>query len=438
MIRSLPTININTSNTYTSNNLYKSVNFVFCLLMIAGYSLSSAAEVAPNDLTDSTNFTESETVIDSASVEKQIQRIESEQGPFGAGLSEHLQSLATQYQNDGLHEEALTVFNRAIHVQRINGGLYDLSQAPMIEQAIQSHIAVGDWGEASKRHEHLFWLHQRNFGQDDPRMLPILEKLSSWHLNAYSLNRGPVASHLLNAYSLLQSSVSLISTNFGENDTRLINPLRGIAISNYYFATLTLDQIQQKATISTGPSNAAEAERRARLEQFARNSYYSGKTAMLKILDIFEKNEGTDPVEVMVAQVQLGDWYTMFNLPNSAQKEYESALSLVLKNDSHEPLAQTARDLFSKPVALPDLPVFETEVFDNNEPHDYVLVKFDVNERGQTRNIDIIESKPSDSVGLRVNIRRALKSAKFRPRYEDGKAVKTEGLVHRYVFPKKS
>ncbi len=433
MIRSLPA-----TTTQISTQLYThAAIIVICLFGFITLSVTANADTPSDNFERSQSQAfSSQNAISSASVEEQIKRIESEQGPFGAGLSEHLQSLASQYQNDGLHEEALTAFNRAIHVQRINGGLYDLSQAPMIEQAIKSYIAIGDWSEASKRHEHLFWLHQRNFGQDDPRMLPVLEKLSTWHLNAYSVNRGSVTSHLLSAHSLLKSSISLISTNFGDNDIRLINPLRGIAISNYYFATLTLDQIQQRQTIQSGPDNAAEAERRARLEQFARNSYYNGKSAMLKILDIYHNNANADPMEVMVAQVQLGDWYTMFNLPTSAKKEYESALSIVLKNQEHDSLTKTARDLFSKPVALPDLPIIETEVFDNNGPHDYVLVKFDVNERGQTRNIDIIESQPEDSIGLRVNIRRALKSAKFRPRYQDGKAVKTEGLVHRYVFPK--
>ncbi|GAB2189551.1 hypothetical protein MAH1_11590 [Sessilibacter sp. MAH1] len=380
-------------------------------------------------------------------IENEIARIESEQGPFGASLSEQLQSLATRYQDQGLHEEALIALNRAIHVQRINGGLYDLSQALLIEQTISSHVALGDWNEASNRHDHLLWLHQRNFADDDPRMLPVFEKLSDWHLNAYSVNRSSVIGHLLNAYNLYNNSLALIQSNFGQNDLRLVDPLRGYALANYYFANLRFEQNDpayrsqfnqptSTAEFSTRDNRRSdrEIELKLRIDQYIQSSYVQGKKAMLKIVDIYKHNDNVDPKEMFIAQVQLGDWYMLFNAPKAAAKEYEEALAMVdEKND--EELSNYAKSVFSHPTALPDQPLIETESYELNGESEFVMVKYDVTDNGNTRNIEVLDAQPENNIGLRINVKRNLRNAIFRPKYENGKAVDTTGIVHRFVVP---
>jgi len=54
---------------------------------------------------------------------------------------------------------------------------------------------------------------------------------------------------------------------------------------------------------------------------------------------------------------------------------------------------------------------------------------------GRAKNVNILESFPDDQMRLRSRVRRSLKAAKFRPRFENGEAVLTETLRHRYLFP---
>jgi tetratricopeptide (TPR) repeat protein len=362
-----------------------------------------------------------------------IEQIESDHGVYSAELSEHLLSLAQNYSTRGDHEDAVEVLNRAVHVQRINGGLYSLSQAPILEQIIEGHMALGQWDEATKRHRHLYWLHERNYGRDDPRILPMLEKVSSWHLNAYSLTNTNGASHLMNAYQMLQKSVDIITKNFGSRDERLVQPLQSLAVSNYYLATLKSEQARSTNELRSSRDNELEAERVARLNHYVLNSFYNGKAAINKIVSIYEADEQADPLKLIESKVQLGDWYMLWDRPNAAMDSYREAFDAMADDQK---LSQTRTEIFGKAVALPDMPMLQAKAHDPNNPHDYVLVKFDVTSRGTARNIKILESKPADSVGNRAIVRRNLKKAKFRPKIVDGKAVVTEGIVHRYVMPK--
>ncbi|GAA4950960.1 hypothetical protein GCM10025791_34160 [Halioxenophilus aromaticivorans] len=365
----------------------------------------------------------------------EIARIESEQGAFGASLGEHLLSLATGYQARGKHVEAVEAFKRALHVQRINEGLYSMNQVPAMEAMIESQIALGDWDEAAKRHSHMYWLHQRNFGVDDPRMLPMLEKMSSWHLNAFSLSPVNIANHLLSAHQLFAMSIDIIDKNYGREDMQMIKPLKGLAVSNYYLATLKAEQSRRSAmmTTSSNGNDTAQAERKARLDHYILNSYYNGKQAITKMIDIYETADHTDQSDLIAAHVQLGDWYMMFDRSNAAMGQYELAFDKIATTNT---LDEFSKELFDKPHALPDMPLLETQAHNPNQPHDYVLVKFDVTSRGEARNVDILESKPENHVGNRAMVRRSLKSAKFRPRMVAGKPVDTKGIVHRYILPK--
>lgn len=363
----------------------------------------------------------------------EIARIESEQGAFSPALGEHLLSLATNYQDRGKHSDAVEAFKRALHVQRINEGLYSMNQVPALEQMIASQIALGNWEDAAKRHSHMYWLHQRNFGADDPRMLPMLDKMSSWHLNAFSLSPVNVANHLLSAHQLFAMSIDIIDKHFGKTDIQMIKPLKGLAVSNYYLATLQAEKSRRTATISSGDSNAAEAERKARLDHYILNSYYNGKQAITKMIDIYQNTDQENPSELIEAHIQLGDWYMMFDRSNAAMDQYRHAYAKAGDTDDSQNLSER---FFGKPRALPDMPLLETQAHNPNEPHDFVVVKFDVTPRGEARNVDILDARPQNHVGNRAMVRRNLKAAKFRPRIIEGKAVTTKGIVHRYILPK--
>jgi hypothetical protein len=361
-----------------------------------------------------------------------IEEIEGIEGAYGNGLPQTLMGLGTALQEQNAHAEAVEVFKRAMHVTRINEGLYNLDQVPILERLIESYIADENWEDANDRHSYLFWLHRRNFGQSDTRLLPIIEKLSNWHLNLYTLNLSDgMHEHLITAHSLFKLAVNIIDSNSGNDDLRLVKSLRGLTVTNYFLRRYQAENAR-KLNESARSGKAPSAQQKAQLEQYNFNSYASGKAAISRIVHVLNKHPDAEPSASSKAKVVLGDWYLLFDKWKSAQQTYHSAYSdLVEENASPE----TIEALFGHPVALPDMPLMVSKVKEPDSKTPYVMVSFDVTALGKAKNVDIIEAMPNTSARLKSRVRRSLKTAKFRPRFVDGEAVMTYGVTHRYLFP---
>lgn len=361
-----------------------------------------------------------------------ITEIENTYGPYNKDLSQHLMGLGLNYQNRGRHKEAVDIFRRAMHVSRISDGLYSLSQIPMLEHLIESGVASGDWESANESHQYLYWLYKRNFGENDPRMLPAITKLSNWHLNAYALDSNSgLFEHLISAHNLYSMAISIISRAYGQYDLRLVGALKGLTVSNYYLATYQASAVQ-RADFETGFTNSrTRMDEQARLDQYILNSYTSGKAAISRIRDVYAFNPQVPEDAEVVAQIQLADWNLLFNRWHSAIDLYQSAYNALVTSSGGTIVAD---EYFSRPVALPDLPLLKGSLDTSEEANEYVLVSFDVTRSGHARNIEILESYPEDSVRNRSQVRKALKQTKFRPRFADGAPADTEHLTHRYVF----
>ncbi|MEX2962620.1 energy transducer TonB [Microbulbifer sp. TYP-18] len=362
---------------------------------------------------------------------ERIEQIEAEYGAYGAGMDEELLGLGTALQRSGAHQEAIREFRRAMLINRVNGGLYSLNQVAMIERMIESQIALDQWEDANDNHQYLYWLYVRNYGENDPRMLPVIDNLSRWHLQAYVEEKGGTMSeHLISATNLYSLAVDIITNNFGANDLRLVDALRGLKVTNYYLSTYD-GEPQEPVVIKTSFSGASEPQPqlRSQLDHYRFNSFASGKKAIARIVDVYQKNPQSPPAASAKAKVELGDWYMMFNKWHSAKKTYGEAYQALWDNGASN---QEIEEIFGRPTALPSLPMLDEDRRLLSES--YVTVSYDVTAFGKARNIKILHARPSDRVSIRSRVRNALKRAKFRPRFEQGEPVDTKGIVQRFVF----
>ncbi|SHF61181.1 hypothetical protein SAMN04487965_2384 [Microbulbifer donghaiensis] len=359
-----------------------------------------------------------------------IEEMEAQHGAYGAGIDEQLLGLATALQKAGQHEEAIEEFRRAMLINRVNEGLYSLNQIPMIEHMIESQIALSEWEDANDNQQYLYWLHARNYGENDPRMLPVINDLSRWHLQAYTEEKGDTLfEHLISATNLYELAVDIITQNFGANDLRLVDALRGLKATNYYLATYK-GEPQPPVVINTsfGGGGSVDPAQRSKLDNYRMNSFSTGKNAIARIVDVYQKNPHSPPAASAKAKVELGDWYMMFNKWHSARKTYGEAYQALWDNGATN---QEIEDIFGRPAALPALPMLEEDRKALTESH--VTVSYDVTAFGKARNIEILRAYP-DRVATRSRVRNVLKRAKFRPRFENGEPVETVGIVQRFVF----
>ncbi|MEY4641148.1 MAG: hypothetical protein RLZZ227_1142 [Pseudomonadota bacterium] len=100
-------------------------------------------------------------------------------------LREQYDSLGTLLQQSREHEDAIAAFESAMHIDRVNTGLYTLDQIPLVEKMIASHEALGNIREVNDLHEYLFYIQQRSYAADDPRLLAAKEDWADWNLESF-------------------------------------------------------------------------------------------------------------------------------------------------------------------------------------------------------------------------------------------------------------
>ncbi|MFT4924221.1 MAG: tetratricopeptide (TPR) repeat protein [Phenylobacterium sp.] len=374
------------------------------------------------------------------SYEEAITNLESIGGSYNGDIEQQLMSLGLAQQFLGKHQKAIKIYKRAMHLNRINEGLYSTGQVQIIERLINSHMAMAQWEEVSDRYKYLYWLGQQNYGGNDIRMLPTLHQLSRWHLQAYAMRIGDdqstIIGHLVEAHKMFERSIALLAHQYGENDQRLINELNGLTLANYFFATFQNMPIKKRT--STPVSDLDMRRSGQMINQFISNSFRRGKESISRVIEIHQNDENATPWAVAKAKVKLADWMLMFNKRNSAISLYQEAFNAL---DGEETSIHERGKIFGHPVALPRLDLLENNTYSENDGRaydkqkDYVLASFDVTAHGKTTNIEILESQPTDNISVRSQVKKSLRVARFRPRFIEGQPVFAENVTLRILSP---
>lgn len=365
-----------------------------------------------------------------------IDELQRTHGVYHDQLGEQLLGLGLVYRNQGQYQEAIAVLKRSLHINRINKGLHNTSQLPILELIIETNTALSDWQALDQNYHYLYWVHLRNYGDKDPRLLPIIDRLGRWHINAYQMQSDELLfRHLLDADALYKNAVAIIETHYGQSDPRLIDPLYAITLTNYQKAAHA-SNLDNSADIRSSYSSRRNRRRLSEQEIAQQNlladSYRTGKNAMTRIIDIYESNPQLPSDSHALALIYLGDWYQLFNKRTTAMMSYQQAYAFL---SEHQTDTLDIDELFARPRTLPaiKLPLPYKNKQDNKNKQS-VLASFNVTKTGRARNIQIIESDPADDVSLRRRAKKTIKSTRFRPRLENGKPVETTDVSIRYIF----
>ncbi|MFM1896025.1 MAG: hypothetical protein RLZZ385_1099 [Pseudomonadota bacterium] len=109
-------------------------------------------------------------------------------GPFDYRLAEALQSLAGLQREVGDLETARLTLNQALHVSRVNEGLYSESQIGIIDSLIEISVQLSDWPMVDRHFGYLEHLVLKLFAVDDPRREEGLRMVVAWHVDAWNAN----------------------------------------------------------------------------------------------------------------------------------------------------------------------------------------------------------------------------------------------------------
>ena len=134
-------------------------------------------------------------------------------------------------QSAGEHQQALALFKQALHVARINQGLYHESQIPIVDDIISAEIALQNWEEVDNYYAYQEHLYRRLYDTDDTRLETGLKKISAWHITAFNVNLGGNRiEHLRKVNKIFRLRRQIAENTLSSDDPKLAMLARNIKI----------------------------------------------------------------------------------------------------------------------------------------------------------------------------------------------------------------
>lgn len=154
--------------------------------------------------------------------------------PFDANQFQVYLSRGLALQEAGDHEAALPVLDRAWQISRIEHGLFHEAQIPVLESMVVSELEAGNFEAVNLHYDYMEHLVKRLYDIDDPRLESGLQKISSFHVNAFNVNLGGQRElHLRKAARILKLRLEVAERTLAEDHPRVNYLAESIALSRH-------------------------------------------------------------------------------------------------------------------------------------------------------------------------------------------------------------
>jgi hypothetical protein len=367
---------------------------------------------------------------DAGDYDLQLEQLETEAGPYADGLSVPLASLARYFLVQGVFSQALASYRRAIHIVRINEGLYHPRQIPLVRSLLDVYRVSGDMAGLDDSYEYFF----RLYGSAQPpytdiRMRATVEYLR-WQREAIALGLDDTPGRRLQAAYALNQDVleavgASVAVSYSWYRDLVISQLR-----NLYLVQAQIPDNPDRYNISPfAPAPSMQPQMmdfdQQRLANLRRNSFAKGRLLLDQL--IHRAGLTKDSVAVAAAYLEAGDWYHFNGSRRSAVNAYSSVI-LTLEGSGNQ---QMLSDWFDQPVALPAAMPGRRPGSSETERPMALAANYEVDSRGYANNIEVFAAD-SDQKSEAGKLRRLLSATRFRPRYAAGSAVSSEGVERSY------
>lgn len=394
--------------------------------------------------------------------EQLIQEIELNDGPFSAQLPQQLLSLGITLQADGDFEKAQDYFDQAMHLTRVNHGLFSETQIPFVKFSIDNQLRQGNLLAADEQQRYLFYLNQKNHQGNSAALLPALEDFAEWNIFAFSApvtapalslsepgareKTAPVdeamfrVERLINAQHIYWSIAQILVANFGVGDPRLLDAEQRIALTNYFFATtiateadtLNLSTASIPATATTTGVGSAP--------MLGNMGYRQGRDALERRRNYMLEMPEVPTADKLHASLDLSDWMLYFSRQRmKALESYASNREVFVGSMTSDEL-----DAVLSPALPQQLPSFIKPAWSRAAlglPEDQAIkykghidVQLNLNRFGKPTTVEVLGRSNPEVKLVEQRLLRGLRRAQFRPRFENGE-LKTSDTVHaRYYY----
>jgi TonB family protein len=370
------------------------------------------------------NFTAAEAAFTEA-----LQLVEKHVGAASPKLLDPLRGLGYTLAASDRHHEAIPPLERALLIDRRSYGLYDIGQQKMLRQLAESLVKAGRPADAERHVSYLAQLGERAYGKRDPRQVPILSFVASWHADLGDFST---------ARAIDRHAVTIIEQKLGPNDPALVDPLRALAATyaqELYFSTLGLrtQAREHLPTDADGSSNDKPIN--------PRYLNGEGEKALDRAVKILEAQPPSARDTLVEALIQSGDWFQIKHMPEKAMPYYRRAAALNATLAAEAP-PQTAGAAAAEPQPLsfpvrvyyptPSQATRNISLPADQVDERFVEVQFTVTDSG-----DVSDAKVTEANGTQrqaADALSAIRAARYRPKFVNGEPVETTGMTNREVF----
>ncbi len=367
---------------------------------------------------------------------RQVELLETESGPYAQGLDEPLGSLGRYYLARGEWDKALQVFTRAVHIVRVNDGLYSPRQLPLLRATLDTHRLSGDHVALDERYDYYYAM----FGSGEPpytglRLEAALAYLR-WQREALRLQvDGQGGRRLLN---LLRHNDDLME-QVARDDTLAPHWHAELALSqvkNYYLLLELVDEPELEPLYTTRHVSqfpeVGRTQRNPLAEELLRRRGSAQGLGASALEDALQRLPADAEPELRAhVLLALGDWHQWQGDRRSAERYYARTVSTLSEAGRADLLDQW----LGEPVELPDNGVFFQPAPGESVPEENAVeLRYSVSAGGRVSNVALVQEVEPALARNAQRLLRRFRGTRFRPRWAGGFAEPVAGLTRRYVW----
>jgi hypothetical protein len=351
-------------------------------------------------------------------------------GPYGADLPETLLDAANYFQGRGDYEQAITLRRRAVHLTRVNDGLYSPLQLPLLRSLLEMYLDQGDLEKADEIHAYQFHLSRQHSAPGDPAWVDASIEYSDWQRKRWLLEPDPESpDRLYDIWRLLNEQD--IQDEENPIPIEQLTPLVYGQLRMLYLIGVSDLGFDRETEMMMGRAYGSQQKEpsveKSQLQFLQQGAYSRGRSRLEYLAERLADSD--DYLARAEVARQLGDWNSWHGQSTRASEQYRLAWDLLQADASGE----LRREWFGEPLELPADGVLWPGPRPQQGVEDTVLVTavFEVSAKGKVRQV---ESRTADEEreGVGYRVARWLRASQFRPRMENGELVESTGVTREY------
>ena len=356
-----------------------------------------------------------------------IEKAETQGGAWSTDLIDLYYGMGKALMDNGELDQARDAFHRAAMVARVNNGPYSLEQSDYLYGIAEIEFRVGNPEAATEALETIYRINAREYGEENPDLLPAVEKIYTWYADHLASDGLPIRSADFQNLALLMERIALLTeAKYGLGNLRTALSYRALGQAHYraiHFMVSSGQAPQSDLVLETGEDSGPVAPDRVLVDHLMR-----GEQALRHSVESWQANPDATALEVAEALAQLGDWNLALDFGRAARQTYEQAWQVLSASDA---VGFLAPEYLGTPTPLRFMNPARDFVRNLDSPPDAssLQVSMTVTDDGRVRDVEVVNVPSSVPDEQLEQLKQELKLARFRPAVLEGEVQPVEGYV---------